>query len=64
MRQFLLSLFLTLISVSIFSQCAGNISYTLDIPPNGNNTYSPGSVVELCVTLDGWNGNGQGSNWF
>jgi gliding motility-associated-like protein len=64
MRQFLLSLFLTLISVSVFSQCAGNISYTLDIPPNGNNTYSPGSVVELCVTLDGWNGNGQGSNWF
>jgi len=64
MRQFLLSLFLTLISVSVFSQCAGNISYTLSVPPSANNTYPPGTVVELCITMDGWNGNNQGSNWF
>lgn len=64
MRQFLLSLFLTLISVSVFSQCEGNISYTLSVPPSVNNTYSPGTVVELCITMDGWNGNSQGSNWF
>ena len=64
MRQFLLSLFLTLISVSAFSQCGGDISYTLSVPPSANNTYPPGTVVELCITMDGWNGNSQGSNWF
>jgi len=64
MRHFLLSLFLTLISVSIFSQCAGNVSYTLDIPPNPDLTYPPNTTIELCVTMDGWNGNSTGSNWF
>jgi len=64
MRQFFLSLFLTLISISILSQCAGNVSYTLDTPPNPDLTYPPNTTVELCVTMDGWNGNGQGSNWF
>ena len=64
MKQFLLSLFLILISVSTFSQCAGDISYTLSVPPSANNTYPPGTVVELCITMDGWNGNSQGSNWF
>jgi len=64
MRQFLLSLFLTFISVNVLAQCGGNISYTLSVPPSANNTYSPGTVVELCITMDGWNGNSQGSNWF
>ena len=64
MKQFLLSIFLTLISISVLAQCGGNISYTLSVPPNTNNTYPPGTVVELCITMDGWNGNSQGSNWF
>ena len=58
----MLSLLLT--PLCLFAQCAGNISFTLDTPPNPDLTYPPGAVVELCVTMDGWNGNGQGSNWF
>jgi gliding motility-associated-like protein len=46
------------------AQCEGTLSYTVSVPPGPNNTYPPGSVVELCVTMDGWNGNSQGSNWF
>jgi len=64
MKTIVLYLLLVLLSISVDAQCAGNISYTLDVPPNGDNTYSPGTVIELCVTMDGWNGNGQGSNWF
>jgi gliding motility-associated-like protein len=57
-------LLLLLIPNIVIGQCSGNLSYTLSIPPGPNNTYPPGSVVELCVTMDGWNGNDQGSNWF
>lgn len=49
-------------SVNLLSQCAGDISWTLS-PVSTDNTYAPGSLVDLCVTMDGWNGNSQGSNW-
>lgn len=55
---------LFLIPGLLLGQCSGNLSFTLSVPPGPNNTYPPGSVVELCVTMDGWNGNAQGSNWF
>ena len=65
MKKILLPFLLSLIfQLSSHSQCAGVISYTLSVPPSVNNTYPPGSIVELCVTMDGWLGNAQGSNWF
>ena len=53
-----------IISFNVFAQCEGVITYTVDTPPGPNNTYPPGTTVELCVTMTGWNGNSQGSNWF
>jgi len=64
MRSLLITLFLALISLSGVSQCIGDITYNLSVPPSANNTYPPGTVVELCITMDGWDGNSQGSNWF
>jgi hypothetical protein len=64
MKRVIVSLCLTLISLIGISQCTGDISYTLSVPPNADNTYPPGTVVELCITMDGWQGNAQGSNWF
>lgn len=58
----ILILFLTLIPVTIFSQCAGNQSFTLS-PSPVNGTYQPGTVVTVCYTMDGWNGTNFGSNW-
>jgi gliding motility-associated-like protein len=49
-------------SINLLSQCAGEITYTLS-PVSPDNTYAPGSTVELCITMNGWNGNSQGSNW-
>ena len=61
----LVILFLGIISwVNLLSQCTGDISYSVDTPPNADNTYPPGTVVQMCVTMDGWNGNAEGSNWF
>ena len=59
----LITIFLLLLSFSTYSQCSGDITYTLDPTPNIDNTFAPGEVVELCVTLTGWQGNDQGSNW-
>jgi len=59
-----LLIFLCLLPGIISAQCSGNISFTVSVPPGQNNTYPPGTTVELCVTMDGWLGNSQGSNWF
>jgi gliding motility-associated-like protein len=59
-----LLLLLLILPSLIYGQCEGNISYTLSTPSAADNTYPPGSTVELCITMDGWNGNAQGSNWF
>jgi len=64
LKQFIAIAALSALHLHSSSQCTGNITYTLDTPPNPDNTYPPGAVVELCVTQDGWNGNAQGSNWF
>jgi gliding motility-associated-like protein len=64
MKRVIATLYLTLISLIGISQCTGDVSYTLSVPPNADNTYPPGTVVELCITMDGWQGNAQGSNWF
>lgn len=57
-------LFLGIIScLNVLSQCGGNITYNLSIPPASDGTYPPSTVVELCVTMTNWNGNSQGSNW-
>ena len=63
MKTIVLYLLLVLLSISVDAQCAGNISYTLDVPPNGDNTYPPNTIIELCVTMTNWDGNAQGSNW-
>ena len=63
MRKFyLFSLFL-LSSFGIFGQCAGDITYNLSVPPAADGTYPPNTTIELCVTMTGWDGNIQGSNW-
>jgi len=59
----LITIFLLLLSFTTYSQCAGDITFTLNPTPNLDNTFSPGEVVEMCVTLTGWQGNDQGSNW-
>jgi gliding motility-associated-like protein len=64
MKVIILYLLSAILYISTQAQCGGNISYTLSVPPSANNTYAPGTVVELCITMDGWNGNSQGSNWF
>ncbi len=64
MKTIILYLISALLSINAYTQCAGTISYTLDVPPSNDNTYPPGTTVELCVTMTGWDGNAQGSNWF
>lgn len=56
----LVGIFLT---VNVFSQCGGVTTFTTDIPPAADGTYPPNTTIELCVTMTGWNGNAQGSNW-
>ena len=61
----LIVLFLSLFTYLVpHSQCEGVITYNVDVPPGPGSTYPPGSVVQLCVTMTGWDGNAQGSNWF
>lgn len=64
MVRLFFTLLLSLSFLIPYSQCAGDITYTLSTPPNPDNTYPPGANVQLCVTMTGWNGNSQGSNWF
>jgi gliding motility-associated-like protein len=63
MKKILLPLLLSLLFLSSYSQCSGDVTFTLDIPPAADLTYPPNTVVELCVTMTNWNGNAQGSNW-
>ena len=60
----LVILFLGIISwFNVLSQCGGVTTFTTDIPPAADGTYPPNTTIELCVTMTGWNGNIQGSNW-
>ncbi len=60
MKKLFLILFLLLPAFAI-AQCAGNQSAVL-VPPPINNTYQPGTVVNVCYTMSGWD-TGFGSNW-
>lgn len=55
----LLFLFLPLI---VHSQCNGTQSFTLSPTPPLTG-YTPGTVVTVCYTMNGWNGLSTGSNW-
>lgn len=45
-----------------FSQCVGTQSAVLSPAPTGGG-YSPGTVVTMTFTMNGWNGTQFGSNW-
>lgn len=64
MKHFISLLSVLFLSLISYPQCEGVITYNVDVPPGPGNTYPPGSVVQLCVTMTGWDGNAQGSNWF
>lgn len=52
---------MTLMTLKSHSQCNGPITFTLNpTPPTGG--YTPGTVVNVCVTLQSFNQTG--SNWF
>jgi hypothetical protein len=51
-----------LLSEFLFSQCVGVQSFTLNPPPPPNG-YAPGSVVNVCYTMQGWNGTSVQTNW-
>jgi hypothetical protein len=63
MAKLILTLSILLTSIIGYSQCEGVITYTIDTPPGTGSTYPPGTTVQLCVTMTGWNGNAEGSNW-
>ncbi len=54
---------LTVLSINLYPQCSGDITFTLDPNPAIDFTYPPNTDVELCVTMTNWNGNAEGSNW-
>ena len=62
MAKLILILSILLTSLIGYTQCGGNVTFNLDIPPSAGNTYPPGTVVTLCLEMDGWND--IGINWF
>jgi hypothetical protein len=61
MRRLFLIFFICTVH-NVFSQCVGTQSFTLTpAPPAGG--YSPGTVVSVCYTMNGWPGINVGSNW-
>jgi hypothetical protein len=62
MKKLLLTLMTTLIFSHLMSQCAGVSSANL-LPPAPAGGYLPGTVVTVCYTMQGWNGNNFGTNW-
>ena len=64
MRKFYLFGLFLLSSFGIFGQCAGDITFTLDPQPSQDGTYPAGSIVTLCVEMNGWLGTDVGTNWF
>ena len=61
MKKILLYI-LFLISNTLYGQCVGNQTFTLNpVPPVAG--YTPGTVVNVCYTMAGWPGLNVGSNW-
>ena len=53
--KFLKTLFFIFLINFFYSQpCNGSLSFTLTPPPPAAG-YSPGTVVTVCYTMDGWN---------
>jgi len=63
MKQLILIFFILFTYTSQYSQCGGDMTFDLSVPPAADGTYPPNTTVELCVTMTNWNGNIQGSNW-
>jgi hypothetical protein len=62
MRKLLIGLLFILTSLSLHAQCNGTQSFTLNpAPPPGG--YLPGTAVNVCYTMNGWNGTNVQSNW-
>lgn len=61
MRIFFILFFSLLFNIAL-SQCVGTQSFTLNpTPPAGG--YLPGTTVNVCYTMQGWNGTNIQSNW-
>jgi len=60
MKKIILIFFL--LSKISFSQCVGNQTFTIN-PPSPAAGYTPGTVVTVCYTMNGWPGLNVGSNW-
>ena len=60
--KFLKTLFFIFLINFFYSQCVGIESFTLTPPPPAAG-YTPGTIVSVCYTMDGWNGTNVGSNW-
>jgi hypothetical protein len=61
MKKFLIYI-LFLISNTLYGQCVGVQTFTLNpVPPVVG--YTPGTVVTVCYTMTGWPGLNVGSNW-
>lgn len=62
MRIIIATLIFVLLHIDTFGQCAGAQSFTLNpAPPVGG--YQPGTVVNVCYTMNGWPGLNVGMNW-
>lgn len=61
-RIFSLLILLSLESYSGYGQCVGTQNFTLNPPPPATG-YTPGTLVQVCYTMNGWPGLNVGSNW-
>ncbi len=51
-----------LLSGILKSQCTGTESFTIFPPPIGGQ-YQPGTIINVCYQMDGWNGFAFNANW-
>jgi hypothetical protein len=63
-KKYFLFLFVFLNTIILNAQCAGDVTIDYVNPmPSDSNTYPPNSSVEICITMDGWDGTTTGANW-
>jgi hypothetical protein len=62
MKFQILTFIFFILTYQIFSQCNGNQNFTITpLQPVGG--YTPGTVINICYTMTGWNGLGIQNNW-